>query len=165
MSIQSIVEVLTTMTQLHDSLFTVSKNKTEALKQGNMEQLQDLLVQERKHVKAINQLEVKRIEMINKWSESQGLDNDSITVSVMLDNYLQGVEKESLEKVTTVLAETLLQLKQQEELNKQLTQQSLQFIQLSMDMIAPTIKNINYGNKTENRADQITKRSVFDSKA
>ncbi|MDL4839217.1 flagellar protein FlgN [Aquibacillus rhizosphaerae] len=165
MSVQPIVEILTNMTQLHESLLTISKSKTDALKKGNMELLQDLLVQERKHAKAINQLEEKRIEMIGVWSEAQGLDATTTTVSVMLDNHLQGSEKDSLEKVTTKLAQMLVQLKQQEQLNKDLTKQSLQFIQLSLDMIAPTIKNINYGNQAQKRADQGTKRSVFDSKA
>ncbi|WP_226037125.1 flagellar protein FlgN [Aquibacillus saliphilus] len=165
MSVQAIVEALTKMTQLHASLLTISTSKTESLKTGDINQLQELLSQERKHVQAINQLEKKRMDMINSWSEARQLDPTAMTVSVMLENHLDGSEKESLEQITTTLAETIVQLKQQEQLNKELTQQSLQFIQLSMDMIAPTIKSINYGNKQDKQADQLTKRSVFDSKA
>ena len=146
MSMQPIITSLQQLLELHQSLLSISENKTEVLKKGDLEGLQQLLKTERKHVQAI-----KKIEAQNVTALLELIDNDA--------------EKKALEAVTTTLAEVLVELKQQEQLNQQLTQQSLQFVQLSMNMIAPTIQSINYSNKNKSTTDNTTKRSVFDSKA
>ncbi|CQR46396.1 FlgN protein [Paraliobacillus sp. PM-2] len=160
MLLQTIQRTLEQLVQLHQSLHAVSVQKTEALKAGEIDQLQELLKKEKKHINAINQTEQQRMEQTNKWAIANGLADEPITVTTMLE-HLHGTEDgQSLEQITTTLTETLVKLKQQEALNQQLTQQSLQFVQLSMDMIAPTINTFNYGNKQ-----QASNRSVFDSKA
>ncbi|MCT2537251.1 flagellar protein FlgN [Aquibacillus koreensis] len=165
MSVQTIVDTLSNMNKLHVSLLEVSKKKTETLKTGDIAGFQDLLAQERKHVKAINQMEANRLSLIEDWSRNQGLDPSSTTVSVMLE-VLEGSDKQNVEQATVQLAETLVELKNQEQLNKELIEQSLQFIQLSMDMISPTIKNINYSNKSIKQDQPASaSRSLFDSKA
>ncbi|WP_186580797.1 flagellar protein FlgN [Aquibacillus kalidii] len=165
MSVQSIIDTLQKIAQLHQSLLNISEMKTDVLKKGDTDELQKLLKQEQKHAQAINQLENARLGLVEKWGREKGIDSSSLTVSEMLDNHLEGPEKRDLEDVTVQLAEVLVKLKQQEDLNQQLTQQSLQFIQLSMDMINPGIKNINYGVKHTKQASQTSNRSVFDSKA
>ena len=64
--------------------------------------------------------------------------------------------------MTIELTKAITQLKQQEQLNQALIQQSMQFVQLSLDILNPTIQTMNYG---KNREDAGSKRSVFDSKA
>ncbi|WP_371809613.1 flagellar export chaperone FlgN [Halobacillus sp. Marseille-Q1614] len=55
--VKVIFESLDHSKQLHESLLTVSKKKTEALKENQIERLLECLVQERKHVAAIEKLE------------------------------------------------------------------------------------------------------------
>ncbi|WP_138419481.1 flagellar protein FlgN [Aquibacillus sediminis] len=166
MSVQPIVDVLKKITTLHDNLLSISKKKTESLTKNNIDYLQELLLQERKYVQAINQLETKRMELVENWAHVNGLDSQAITVSVMIDDDLVGTDKQALESVTTRLAETLVELRQQEQLNQQLTKQSMQFIQLTMDMISPSLTTMNYGNQAnKQQATQQVKRSLFDSKA
>ncbi|GGM35452.1 hypothetical protein GCM10011351_21940 [Paraliobacillus quinghaiensis] len=165
MSIQPIITSLQQLLELHQSLLSISENKTEVLKKGDLEALQELLKTERKHVQAINKVEQQRIEQVTSWTVSQKIDLEAQNVTALLEVIDNAAEKEALEAVTTTLAEVLVKLKQQEQLNQQLTQQSLQFVQLSMNMIAPTIQSINYSNKNKSSADNSSKRSVFDSKA
>ncbi|MBM7570247.1 flagellar protein FlgN [Aquibacillus albus] len=162
MSVKPIVEALDKLTQLHQSLLKLSKDKTESLKKGSIDQLQALLVQERKHVQAINQLEEKRMKLVENWAITNQLDPAAINVSSMLEILKQDSDKELLKNATTQLAEIMVELKQQEKLNQELTQQSLQFVQLTMDMISPTLRNMNYGNSAKQQSNN---RSVFDSKA
>ncbi len=160
MPLQSIIQSLEQLTQLHQRLYSLSVQKTEILKKGDMDELQNLLKQEKKTAKAINQIEAGRLEQTTTWAKEHVLAQEKVTVTTMLE-YLQGTESgQALEQATTQLAEKLVALKQQETLNQELTQQSLQFVQLSLDMIAPTIDSFNYGN-----IQQPSKRSVFDSKA
>ncbi len=165
MSVQTIVSFLEKLTQLHESLLEISHLKTEKLKDGEIDNLQELIKQEQKHVQAINQVELKRIGAVEAWAKSHQLNPNETTVSMMIESYVEGTEKDKLEKVTLKLAEVLVTLRAQEELNRQLTEQSLQFVRFSIDMIQPSIKNINYGNTKKSATDQSTNRSVFDSKA
>ncbi|WP_079710761.1 flagellar protein FlgN [Paraliobacillus ryukyuensis] len=160
MAIEHVIDSLKQLQQLHQNLLAISKDKTEVLKKGDIDGLQALLKQERKYVKAINQVEQARIDATKDWANAQGLDPEEATATDMLKHMQDTETKNTLEELTTALANHLLELKQQEALNQQLTQQSLQFVQLSLDMISPTIENFNYGKQQ-----QTNKRSVFDSKA
>ncbi|GAA5415669.1 uncharacterized protein YvyG [Paraliobacillus ryukyuensis] len=160
MAIEHVIDSLKQLQQLHQNLLAISKDKTDVLKKGDIDGLQALLKQERKYVKAINQVEQARIDATKDWAKAQGLDPEEATATDMLKHMQDTETKNTLEELTTALANHLLELKQQEALNQQLTQQSLQFVQLSLDMISPTIENFNYGKQQ-----QTNKRSVFDSKA
>ncbi|SHM96803.1 flagellar protein FlgN [Gracilibacillus kekensis] len=165
MSVQNIIKHLTKLIELHDSLLQVSRNKTEILKENKIDALQKLLVQEQKHVKAINQIEQKRIEAVASWANENNLDPEAITVSSIIEDFTTGTDQQELEKVTLKLAEQLMELRMQEDLNKQLTQQSMQFVQITLDMMQPSMKNINYGKSKQQSADAVSKRSAFDSRA
>ncbi|WP_018931043.1 flagellar protein FlgN [Gracilibacillus lacisalsi] len=165
MSVQPIIQQLNKLIELHDSLLQVSKQKTEILKKNKTDALQKLLVKEQKHVQAINQIEQKRIEAVASWATTQNLDPTTVTVSTIIEEHTTGAEQKQLKEVTLQLAEQLVELRSQEDLNKQLTQQSLQFVQLSLDMMQPTMKNLNYGNNKHQSKPSAPRRSAFDSKA
>ncbi|MDX8044596.1 flagellar protein FlgN [Gracilibacillus sp. S3-1-1] len=167
MSVQPIINQLNKLIELHESLLHVSNQKTELLKEGDTTALQKLLVNEQRHIQAINQIEQKRIESVSDWAREHQVKEDTLTVSTIIEEHTTGAEKEQLEQATVQLAELLLSIRRQEDLNKQLTQQSLQFVQLSLDMVQPAMKNMNYGNSKHPVSSNTTapKRSVFDSKA
>ncbi|UFT98550.1 flagellar protein FlgN [Radiobacillus kanasensis] len=165
MTVQAIIESLSKLKQLHESLLSVSLQKTDAVKDGKTKALQSLLIQERKHVQAIEQVEAKRVSQTEAWAKKQGFPAEDVTVSFVMEHLEEGSEKEQMEQVTFVLASVLVKLKQQEHLNQDLIQQSLQFINLTLDMVQPTVKNINYGNNANKQPEQTARRSAFDSKA
>ncbi|MYL33969.1 flagellar protein FlgN [Pontibacillus yanchengensis] len=165
MSIQSIVAIMDKLCSLHESLYTLSKEKTDMLKEGDTQSLQTLLIKERKHIQAISQLDREREKQVTNWFQSKGIPANEPTITTMLENIQSQEEKQQLEDVFERLLDVLAGLKQQEQLNQELTQQSLQFVELSLDMLQPSMKNMNYGKPNTNQADQGQKRSVFDSKA
>ena len=61
------------------------------------------------------------------------------------------------------MLEIIIELRQNEKLNHDLIQQSLQFVHLSLEMLQPQERNINY-HKDDKKQTKTT-RSVFDSKA
>lgn len=150
--------------ELNKSLFQLSKRKTDKLKEGLIEQVQDLLSAEQKHIQAINKLEKSRLEAVRNWADHHQLSVETRTVTDILEHLSDPTEVEQLEKQATDLAEVLVDLKGQEYLNQQLTEQSMQFVQMNLAMLSPTIEQINYGKKHQ-QAGSGAKRSVFDSKA
>ncbi|MYL30981.1 MULTISPECIES: flagellar protein FlgN [Halobacillus] len=160
MTIDTMTILMNKLTQLHKSLLTVSQAKTEALKHNGIEEMQKLLQKERKHVQAVKQIEKQRAEAAAEWFEEQGYTGQEQTVSAMLE-LLSGEEKEELQRVYEALIFVLSDLKQQEALNAELIQQSMQFIHLSLNTLEPSIQSMNYGNQRQ----EAPKRSLFDSKA
>ncbi|WP_430790955.1 flagellar protein FlgN [Virgibacillus flavescens] len=162
MSLHTIIQSLEKLIMLHESLLSVSELKTAAIKAGSMEDLQALLVKERKHVQALEQVETSRQQVVDNWFEMNNLPSENKTITAMLELLEDRAQQRTLENVTVNLTNAVADLKSQEQLNQALIQQSLQFVELSLDMMNPSINNLNYGNKVDKES---VKRSVFDSKA
>lgn len=147
----------------HEILLSISKNKTEQIKLGDMDELSKLLMKERKQIQVIAQLEEERQQLVEQIFTNLMIEEEQKTVTNLL-NYLEdGEEKEALLQIVTNLVEVITVLKENEQLNEQLIEQSMQFVQLSLDMLQPSMQQINYHDKKqENKS---AKRSVFDSKA
>lgn len=144
-------------------MLKLSKDKSEYIKVGDMDKLSKLLIHERKQVQAITQLENERQQMVEAVFASLHIDAEEKTVSELLQYIDDETEKSELEKIVTVLVELIVQLKDNEQLNKELLEQSMQFVQLSLEMFQPSTKNINYNEKSV--GSETRKQSVFDSKA
>ncbi|WP_026908977.1 flagellar protein FlgN [Paucisalibacillus globulus] len=162
MSVQSIIEKLDSLTNIHHQLLALSEEKTKVVKNGNVQGLQAILVKERKLVQQLEQLEESRQKEVVEWFSNQRVSIDDATVTNMLNQLSDDNEKKKLEDSVIRLTESVVKLKQQEQLNIALIQQSMQFVQLSIDLMSPTLKNMNYGKTNDQPS---LNRSVFDSKA
>ncbi|MFG6147988.1 flagellar protein FlgN [Halobacillus sp. B23F22_1] len=161
-TIRQIIDYLDRLKQLHESLLTLSKKKTEALKNNEIDSLRNCLTQERKHVSAIEALEKKRIAAVSDWAASEpDFNGENPTVSEIIE-WVDWSERQQLECVYESFILVLAELKQQEVLNADLTRQSLQFVNMSLDLFQPTLENVNYGGSLQTSG---PKRSVFDSQA
>ncbi|QHS23294.1 flagellar protein FlgN [Virgibacillus sp. MSP4-1] len=164
MSAHEVITIMSKLKSLHESLLKLSYEKTDLLKEGKIDAFQKLLVNENKHVQAVRQLEEKRGALTEQWFSQQGLAGREHTVSEMLEHLKDGEEKDELHAIFENMVVTVAELKQQEQLNQDLLQQSLQFVELSLDMLQPTMKNMNY-SENQKFGNPAQNRSVFDSKA
>ncbi|WP_163970551.1 flagellar protein FlgN [Oceanobacillus halotolerans] len=164
MSIQVILQAIEKLTNIHISLLEVSKEKTASIKEGKIDQLQTILVKERKDAQILEQTEAKRLQLVDQWFQEKGIHAEA-TISTMLDYILDETEKQQLVDATTALTNMITKLKQQEQLNQALIQQSMQFVEISLDMLNPSLKRMNYGAKRQTTVPSSESRSVFDSKA
>ncbi|PKR77982.1 flagellar protein FlgN [Halalkalibacillus sediminis] len=165
MSVQAIIEKLEKIYQLHESLLKLSKEKTEQIKLNEIESFNQILMTERKHVQAIEQLEAKRVEETQAWFQQNAPDVREQTINSLIGQLEDSDEKNKLEKLYGDFIILLADLKQQEKLNHDLTQQSLQFVQLSLEMIQPKYQSdLNYKKPTKSQG-QRGNTSAFDSRA
>lgn len=161
MSVEIIFRSLEKLVELHQELHQLSLQKTTFLKKDAMEDLQHILVKERKVAQAVERTEQIRRKAVDEWMDNQQIDGDG-TVSEMLENITDEADREMLARLSTELTEEITSLKRNEQLNHDLLQQSLQFVQLSLDLLDPSLKNMNYGKQA---ATYSNNRSVFDTKA
>lgn len=128
-----------------------------------MDGLSKLLMKERKFVQQLSKIENEREEIVNRAFRDLQIEDEEKTVTVLLNHIDNEREKASLERAVTKLLEIIIELRQNEKLNHDLIQQSLQFVHLSLEMLQPQERNINY-HKDDKKQTKTT-RSVFDSKA
>lgn len=164
MSIENILQTLTKLEMLHKSLLEIAYKKTEAIKTGDMDSLNQLLKDEQAHVAGISQLEQQRQLEVTDYLRAKGIaPTDNPTVALVLENTNTAEEKEQLGVARNKLLLTLETLKHQNDLNQKLTLQSLQFVNLTLDTLRPKPDQINY-SKSEVQAPSKGK-AYFDSQA
>lgn len=128
-----------------------------------MEQLSKLLMKERKYIQEVGQVEQEREKIVEQVFQNLNINHEEKTVTVILEHIERIDDKQKLEKAVTELLEIIIELRRSEKLNRDLIEQSMQFVQLSLDLLQPSDRNINYQKETKNQSH--IKRSVFDSKA
>ncbi len=163
MALQEITALMSKLATLHESLLELSKQKTEFLKDGDTDGIQKTLVNEKKHIQAIQQLEEKRATLTEQWFKQVAPAVSDYTITAMIEHVENAADKEKLNGIYERLIMAIASLKQQEQLNADLTKQSLQFVELTMELLEPTIKNMNYGDQHTGKSSH--SRSIFDSKA
>ena len=166
MSIDPILQTLDNLEKLHKSLLELAYKKTEFIKTGDMDSLDQLLKDEQAHVAAISQLEQQRQTVVTDYLRAKGIaPTDHPTVAHVMEATESLTDQEQLKTARNRLLLNIEQLKYQNDLNQKLTYQSLQFVNLTLDMLKPRPDQINY-SLTEAKGDKTTKdKTYFDSQA
>ena len=165
MSMTTIMASLNNLEKLHRSLLKLAYDKTALIKSGDIEELDQLLKDEQAHLAAISQMDGQRQSAVTAYLRDQGrFVPVNSTVADVLGN-ASDAEKISLEEARDRLLHAIHDLKRQNDLNQKLTYQSLQFVNLSLDMVRPRPESVNY-SKTEVSGKKLTNdETSFDSHA
>ncbi|GGP06956.1 flagellar protein FlgN [Oceanobacillus neutriphilus] len=160
MSIQ-LIHAMNDLTATHKDLLELSKRKTEALTNNKLDEFQALLLEEQKLIRQLEKQEQKRQEAAEAWKDEQHHPAETLTITEILGR-LDVEEQKMAEDAAVALTDTIRELKRQEHLNKALLEESMKFVQLSMELVNPSIQSMNYGTAS---SDKMSGRSLFDSKA
>ncbi|WP_100010414.1 flagellar protein FlgN [Lentibacillus sediminis] len=162
MSIQAITRSLAELVEAHEALVNNSREKTAVLKEGSAEKLQTVLVKERQIIQAVENAEANRQKATAAWTAEHAPHLENATITDILELAEEDRQQE-LADVTAALTNKITELKQQEQLNRSLIDQSMQFVQLSLQTLQPSIQNLNYGKQKQEGTS--SSRSLFDSRA
>src|SRR5699024_11777706 len=113
-TIKPMIQVLTRLVNVHKSLLENARQKTEVVKEGSVEQLQMILVKERKYIQVLEQAEAERKKEVENLQ--QGLPLNNATITEILDHITNNEEKKELENQTVALREMITSVKKQEQL-------------------------------------------------
>ena len=157
---QKLTDILTKLLTANKSLLAVADRKTEVIKENDVSALNEILKMEQKHIALINQLEQqRRAETARLLMSGTGEPALSDVISMV-----DGKEKEQLKSLQKELVTCIQLLKERNDLNQQLLYQSLQLVNLTLDLIQPTPQSFNY-ERPEKQMMGAKTRSVFNSKA
>lgn len=154
------------LTILHKKLLDLSEQKKEAITKGQMDLLEKIMNEEQKYIKAINQLENERQTLVEQIVITHNGTLEEPVKFQILESYGSPEEIEVLRNQRETLLDITEKLRTSNQLNQQLIYQSLQFVNLSIDMLRPQEAVFNYDNKPANaHQGPANKKSMFDSKA
>lgn len=142
MSATLLIQTLDKLVKLHQSLYEVTKQKTEIIKVGDMDALQQIMKDEQAHIMSIQKLEETRMS-ISKQIAPQYVQP---TVSQCL-SFLSQEDAKQVSEITHQLKTIIMDLKETNTLNQALLKQSMQFVNVSLSLLKPTPKSINYGKQ------------------
>lgn len=160
---KAIINIIKELADIHERFLAISEEKTKHIIEANNEEFVKLLTKERHYLQLLESAEEKRTQLVNEFLIDRNIVLDDVTTSNILSALEDEKEKKQLEATVTHLIEKIVKLKEKEQLNKDLLDQSMQLTQFSLDMLQPETKNIHYG-KRNNENKERDQLSIFDSK-
>ncbi|MFY4775081.1 flagellar protein FlgN [Metabacillus sp. RGM 3146] len=160
MPAEKLIARLKELLQFNKELYHMALEKTDLLKKDNAEALRSLLQKEQTVVRSIQKAEAERIRMA---AEFLGREHN-LTLSECI-NQAKGTEKEKLSELLEEFIEVMDKLKTANQLNQQLSQQALQFVSMTLDMLLPSEQSPNYSRPDQPIESEPKRRSLFDFKA
>lgn len=158
------IQTLAQLLKIQQRLNQLAKEKTELLKQNEVQRLEKLLKAEEVEVYLLEEAERKRQTAVVDFMRKHEIKNEEMTMSA-LSHYLTGKEKELFEQLHEKLMETVVELKERNDLNEQLTKQSLYFVNAQLAILSPeSSANVTY-QRPNHKNEETSRQSIFDSKA
>lgn len=166
MAIAQLIEMTRQLTDQHKRLLELAEAKREVVIRDQIEELMKITAEENAIVREISKLELASRRSLAEAGESIGVKlSEEHSLSDLLQALPDGSERRLLAEERQKLVQTLVQLQEINELNRQLIQQSLDYINFNLDLLtdAPE-QDLMYQNPTGEQ--QVKKRTgLFDRKA
>lgn len=157
MSIEQINTIMAKLNVMHKSLVKLADHKTELITNGDMEGIKKMINDEQSHISAISQLEGQRQQAVLRYFNGQQLaPGTQPTIEQLIALVPTTQEKTQLQQTRDELLQTVEHLQKTNELNQKLLFNSLQVINMTVDMMRPQQDNFNYGESQGRRSNAST---------
>lgn len=150
--------------KLQESLHQIALRKTDILKADNIEALGQLMKQELKHIKALEVVNKERETVQIELAKEISISEVDLTISILLQSD-KIKDKEKLKNLQNQLVDQMEKLKVINELNQEMLQLSINFVNLNLDLLLDQQESSNYSVESLNENEVKNNRSIFDSKA
>jgi len=160
--INNLVEVLKQQADIYNYLLVKSKEKTDIIINGKVDELDKITKLEKTLVSNLTKLERERETLVNKIAKELGVSSDQAKLSE-LTKKLDKNETGKLEELREKISEILKELKHVNDLNSTLIENSLEYTEFSLNILsAARVSDNNYGNS--GKVSGSKNRSFFDVK-
>ncbi|MBM7700160.1 flagellar protein FlgN [Kurthia huakuii] len=166
MSIEQINTIMAKLNMMHKSLVKLADHKTELITNGDMDGIKNMINDEQSHISAIAQLESQRQQAVLSYLKGRNVaPTAQPTIEQLIALVPTAQEKTQLRQTSEQLLQTVEQLQQANELNQKLLFNSLQVVNMTIDMMRPQQDNFNYGEAQGKRNPAATTAGRFNSQA
>lgn len=166
---KQLVQVMQALTKVHEQFNQQAKRKETAIIQGDMAELESVMKAESPLIQQLRKLENTRLHLVAAWKEDNRVFKKDATMEQLLPHFPES-ERSELSYWSDKLISEVRALQRQNERNQLLIEDSLKFVNMSLDQM--TVGNESYAGYSGNgkaaddtEADAGPARSLFDSKA
>lgn len=162
--VSSVIEILGNEYDYYKDMLELSKSKKKIIVEGKVAELDKMVKLEQNMIFNIGQLERKREETVARLCKDMELNSGITNISELMQ-VLQPEHKKQLEDMQLKLRGILSELKTINDINGQLIEQSLEYIDYSINLLAGTGMETGslYEDIGKNKNKQRDK-NIFDTK-
>ncbi|WP_280769576.1 flagellar protein FlgN [Salipaludibacillus daqingensis] len=163
---QELIQIFQAMTVLHERFNEQAVRKEEVIKTGDMQGLEQVMKDESPLIQHLRKLENTRQHLVQEWMKEKGLVKENVTMEQLTPLFPEKDREDLLYWQQRLMTE-IQKLKEQNNLNQQLLEDSLRFVNLSLDAMNPQNQFTSYSGAGEKEDDDEIDpggRSLFDSK-
>ncbi|MGG4554833.1 flagellar protein FlgN [Paenibacillus humicus] len=166
MSIHQVISTLKELNDIHVNLIEIGREKQRAIIENDSAVLTTLMTKENRLLKQMNDAETRRGEAVSSFLTEKGIRSQlNLTVSELVRLVFDQDEKRGLLEARDLLLDNALVLKKQNEHTKELLEQSLHFIDFSLNLILGVDEDLIYSKPTGNQPLLANRNNYFDTKA
>lgn len=163
---ETLYDLLDNLIRLHKALYTLAIRKKDVLVKGDVDELLAIVRQEQKLVKGITAAETARLDVVKELSAEKGLSLQEGTLAELIKLTTSAEEKTRLTACRSELIRIVTELRDANELNQQLLEQSLSFVNMTLDLLTDTPEDdYIYGKPSTMDSYRQANRTFFNQKA
>lgn len=137
MALNRLVDVLNQLNDVHLHLLELGEAKKQALISNQVDELIQIMKKESRCVKEIEQLEEQRTSSLYEVLHERGIKSKlNLTITELSRLVFDQEEKQQLLQMQATLGDTLQQVKRMNDLNQQLIEQAMSFINFSVESMS-----------------------------
>lgn len=165
MALNTLIELLERLDEVHNTMLDLAADKKQAIMDNNVDVLIDILNRESKLTKLIGQLEEQRILAAYTVLQGVGIrSNLNLNLTELSRLIFDPEDKARLLHIQQKLSGTLHHLKEANELNQKLIEQSLTFIDYSLDLlVGRPNQEITYHHPSD-KGNSVARPGIFDAR-
>ncbi|TGA95872.1 flagellar protein FlgN [Sporolactobacillus shoreae] len=151
MSVSSMKRIIKSLISVHETLFDIAQEKTEAIKIGDEKTVARLSKSEIPLIHQLQHLEKQRIGEVAKDLPDWKKDDVDPTFSEWESAVVSEADRPEWTSLYLELARSVVKLKQANLLNQDLLRQSIRWVKLNLNLLQPRHQPENYGNPHDRR--------------
>lgn len=159
--IKDLKEILLQELNLYKHMLELSIDKTDIITSGQVRELDKITQKEQALILKAGKLEDIREDIVSKIQEKLNLNK--ISNLSKLTDYLNEEQKKEVEDIKKQLIDVLNRLKERNSLNSTLIKDSLEYINLNVNLLTNALSGSTYSDKV-NKDGVVQSKSIFDAK-
>ncbi|ANE46707.1 hypothetical protein SY83_10970 [Paenibacillus swuensis] len=166
MSMQAVTEAMESLNDLYLEMIDLGGQKREFIVHNDVDGLSRVMNRESKLMKRSTEVEQERLMAVAGYLKEKNLRlPSSITMTELTRVVFNLEDKERLAITHNQLLETIVKMKEINELNQQLIEQSLDFIDLSLDLLTGPVYDSPVYSRPNQTLNESNRYAFFDRKA
>ena len=160
--VDQLVMALEKEEEIYQDILDLSLKKKQAIIDGDVKNLEKIVNKEKALAMSLIKLDNIRVRIVNEILKENNVD--SVENITELSEYINPMAKEKILKLKSKLNHVIKKVRNENELNKDLVEQQLDYIQFNIDLMTNVDLGSNNYSKEANDNVKKGRKNLFDAK-